>query len=236
MTWTMRRAGWDTETTGVLVSEDRIVTAAVVFTGGGKPDQTFTWLLNSGRPSHPKAIETHGITDEQQVAEGQDPKVALDDIASKLVAALDWGMPLVGFNVPFDWSMLDRDLARNGLPSMAERLIRPLTGLVDALLLDRVVDKYRKGSRQLTAVSAHYGVVLENAHTADADAWAALRVADQIMARFPVPAAMDAADLFAAQVGWYRAWAEGIEAYKRKSDPNVVIPREWPLTPAGGTP
>jgi DNA polymerase-3 subunit epsilon len=231
MTWTMRRAGWDTETTGTT-ADDRIVTAAVVFAGGGKPDLTFTWLINSGKASHPKAVETHGITDERQVAEGQDPKVALDDIASKLVAALDYGMPVAGFNVPFDWSMLDRDLARNGLPSMAERLTRPLTGLVDGLLLDRVVDKYRSGPRNLTAACAHYGVVLENAHTADADAWAALRVTDRIVERYPLVREMDAADLFAAQVGWYAAWAEGFEAYKRKTDPTVVIPREWPLTPA----
>lgn len=229
-----RRGAWDTETTGVNVDEDRIVTAAIVFTGGGRPDQTFTWLINSGRPSHPKAIATHGVTDEQQFAEGQDPKVALDGIANTLAKALDWGMPVAGFNVPFDWSMLDRDLARNGLPSMAERLTQPLTGLVDGLLLDRVADKYRPGPRTLTAACAHYGVALENAHTADADAWAALRVTDRIVELNPRLAEMPAADLFAAQVGWYAAWAEGFEAYRRKADPAAVIPREWPLTPAGG--
>lgn len=237
MTWTMRRAGWDTETTGTDVEEDRIVTAALVFTGGGKDDSTLNWTINSGRRSHPKAIEKHGVTDERQAAEGQDPKAALDDIASKLAAALDWGMPVVGFNVPFDWTILDRDLARNGLPSMAERLSRPLTGLVDALLLDRVVDKFRSGSRTLESVAAHYKVGLVNAHTADADAWAALRVADRVV-EHPRIVDLTAAELFAAQVGWYREWAAGFEAYKRRSLPGFTVARDWPLTQPtlGGTP
>lgn len=234
MTWTMRRAAWDTETTGINVEEDRIVTAAVVFTGGDKPDQTFTWLINSGRPSHPKAIETHGVTDEQQVAEGQDPKLALDALAARLATALDHGMPVAGYNTPFDWTILDRELARNGLHSVTARLQRPLVGLVDALIIDRTVDKYRKGPRTLTAACAHYGVQLDNAHTADADAWAALRVTDRIVELYPLIREMDPADLFAAQADWYRQWAESFEAYKRKSEPETVIPRDWPLTPAGG--
>ncbi|MFC1420805.1 exonuclease domain-containing protein [Streptacidiphilus cavernicola] len=236
MTWTTRRAAWDTETTGIDADEDHIVTAALVVTGGGQPDLTLTWLINSGKPSHPKAIETHGITDEQQVAEGQDPKVALDDLATKLGEALDWGMSVAGFNVPFDWTILDRDLARNGLPSMAERLSRPLTGLVDGLLLDRTLDKYRPGSRKLEAVAAHYGVVLKNAHTADADARAALGVVDRIFGLYPQAGATSSADLFAAQVGWYAIWAEGFEAHRRKSEPDFSIAREWPLTPAGSAP
>lgn len=234
MTWDMRRMAWDTETTGVDVEQDRIVTAALVFTGGGRPDSTLAWLVNSGRPSHPKAVETHGVTDEQQVAEGQDPKAALDDIAATLASSLDWGMPVTGFNVPFDWTILDRDLARNGLPSMAERLTQPLVGLVDALLLDRVVDRYRPGSRTLGSVASHYGVELVNAHSADGDAWAALRIADRITELYPLIGAMGSEDLFTAQVGWYRQWADGFEAYKRRSNPMFAVPREWPLFPAGG--
>jgi DNA polymerase-3 subunit epsilon len=231
----MRRAGWDTETTGLDIEADRIVTAAVVFTGGGQPDKTFTWLISPGIPSHPKAIETHGITDERAATEGQDPKTALDDLAGKLAAALDWGMPTVGFNVPFDWSILDRDLARNGLPSMAERLARPLVGLVDGLVIDKTLDRYRKGSRKLDAVAAHYGVELVNAHTADADAWAALRVADRLMDVFPQIAAMQPAELFAAQQRWRRDWAVDFQAHLRKSDASAVVEGAWPLIPAGAT-
>jgi DNA polymerase-3 subunit epsilon len=235
MSWTMRRAGWDTETTGLEIETDRIVTAAVVFTGGGQPDKTFTWLINPGMPSHPKAIETHGITDDRAAADGQDPKSALDDLAGKLAAALDYGMPLVGFNVAFDWSILDRDLTRNGLPSMVERLTRPLVGLVDGLVIDKTLDRYRKGSRKLEAVAAHYGVVLEKAHTADADAWAALGVADRLMDAFPQLAAMSAEEMFARQQSWAADIAAGLQSYFRseqageKQDPNAVIDGSWPL-------
>jgi DNA polymerase-3 subunit epsilon len=235
MTWTMRRAGWDTETTGLSIDTDRIVTAAVVFTGGGQPDKTFKYLINPGMPSHPKAIETHGISDEKAATEGVDPKVALDDLAEKLAAALDWGMPLVGFNVAFDWSMLHADLTRNGLRSMAERVSRPLYGLVDSLVIDKAVDRYRSGSRRLDAVCKHYGVTLKNAHTADADAWAALRVAEQIVERYPRVAAMAPAGLFAAQQGWALEQAASLQEYRRsvkageQRDANAVIDGSWPL-------
>ena len=48
--------------------------------------------------------------------------------------------------------------------------------MLDAVVLDRHVDRYRKGSRTLAALCAQYGVTIENAHDASADAMASVGV------------------------------------------------------------
>jgi DNA polymerase III epsilon subunit-like protein len=79
-------------------------------------------LAHQPRRAHPaEATEVHGI-DDAKAAQGADPKEALDDIAENLAAGLRYGMPVVAFNLSFDWTVLARELARYGLPSMPERL------------------------------------------------------------------------------------------------------------------
>jgi DNA polymerase-3 subunit epsilon len=231
----IRKCGFDTETTSADPETAHIVTAALVFTGGNPATQTFNWLINSGVPSEPGALEAHGISNERAAAEGVDPKVALEDLAAKLAKALTWGMPVVAFNLAFDWTVLDRDLARNGLASMADRLTVPPTTLLDPHVIDKTVDKYRKGPRKLKPTCEHYGIALENWHTADADAMAAVLLMDEIAERNPQLAAMSPRELFMAQRGWASDIAAGLQLYFRspkageKQDPNAVIDGSWPL-------
>jgi DNA polymerase-3 subunit epsilon len=235
MTWTMRRAGWDTETTGTDVATDRIVTAAIVVRGGGLPDQTFSWVIDPGVDIPVDASDIHGWTTERVRAQGADPRVALDEFASKLAAALSWGMPLVAFNAAYDWSILDNDLRRHGLTVMDGRLNSlPLT-LVDPYVIDKAVDKYRSGRRKLKPVCELYGITLEDWHTAEADALAALLLAEAIADRYPRVGAMGPAELFKAQQAWAAEQAADLQRYFRsaksgeKQDPNAVIDGSWPL-------
>ncbi|MGW3502875.1 exonuclease domain-containing protein, partial [Streptomyces globisporus] len=72
-------AAFDTETTGVDVEQDRIVSAALVAqdTAGGRVRVT-RWLVNPGVPVPPGATEIHGLTDDhlQRNAEAGDPVAA----------------------------------------------------------------------------------------------------------------------------------------------------------------
>jgi DNA polymerase-3 subunit epsilon len=54
------------------------------------------------------------------------------------------------------------------LPPLQERQFELL--VVDPLVIDKWLDRYRKGSRKLEAICAHYGAVLDEAHDADFDA------------------------------------------------------------------
>lgn len=227
-----RRAGWDTETTSTNPVEARIVTAAIVGRGGASPDRVQTWLINPGIPIPPETTRIHGIDDAKAQAEGQDPKTALEDLAETMARAIDYGMPLVAFNTAYDWSVLHYELLRHGLRTMDDRLGRPPYSLVDPLVLDKQADRYRKGSRKLRAVAAHYDVHLENWHEAKADAIAALGIADALYSRHPRLDAYDPQRLYLAQQSWREEQQTGLQAHFRKTDPNAYCAPEWPLVPA----
>ncbi|MET7321475.1 exonuclease domain-containing protein [Streptomyces sp. NPDC005549] len=230
----VRRLAWDTETTGPNPVEDRIVTAAIVVRGGGRDDRVFSWLINPGVPIPAEAAEVHGITDEMVQADGQDPKTALDEIATNLARAIEWGMPVVAFNQSFDWSILHHDLVRNGLPTVEERVgLAPLP-LIDPHVIDRqCIERLRgKGMRKLKPTAERYGVQLDDWHTAEADALAALLIAEAQFERYPRLADMGPVQLFAAQRAWRAEQQASLQEYLRKSDPEASCDLEWPLIPA----
>ncbi|MFF7949079.1 exonuclease domain-containing protein [Streptomyces griseorubiginosus] len=237
----IRKIGFDTESTGVDPVEDRIVTAALVVRGGGKPDTKFSYLINPKVPIPPAATEIHGI-DDAKAAEGADPKEALDDIADRLAAGLRYGMPVVAFNLSFDWSLLHYELIRNGLPTMADRLpgLRTLP-LIDSHVIDKQVDKYVKGAgqRKLQPTAKRYGVELEDWHEAAADATAALLIAEKQFATHKYLAAMGPERLFTEQQKWRASQQAGLQEWFRTKateeqggDPTKVIDGSWPLIPA----
>lgn len=240
----VRKAAWDTETTGPNPLEDRIVTAAFLVRGGGREDRVFTWLINPGVPIPAEASEVHGITDAMVQADGQDPKTALDEIATNLVRATEWGMPIIAFNHSFDWSILHHDLVRNGLPTVEERVgLRPLP-LLDPHVIDKqCVQRLRgSGQRKLKPTSERYGVQLTDWHTAEADALAALLITEAQFARYPQLNNMGPADLFAAQQAWRAEQQAGLQQWFRTKaspeqggDPRKVIDGSWPLIPAQRT-
>ncbi|WP_244205281.1 exonuclease domain-containing protein [Streptomyces bobili] len=237
----IRRLAWDTETTGPNPLEDRIVTAAIVVRGGGRDDRLFSWLINPGVPIPAEASEVHGITDAMVQADGQDPKTALDEIATNLVRAIEWGMPIVAFNQSFDWSILYYDLLRNGLPTVEQRVGLNTLPLLDPHVIDKQVDKYVKGSgmRKLKPTAERYGVELEDWHTAEADALAALLIAEAQFERHPRLNNMGPQQLFAAQKSWRAEQQAGLQKWFRTrataeqgGDPAKVIDGSWPLIPA----
>jgi hypothetical protein len=115
--------GFDTETTGVDFVTDRIVTAAVIFRDGADGAVSArTWLIDPGIEIPERATAVHGITTEMAREQGADPVVALGEIAALLAAALANGSPIVAFNAGYDLGILDAELARHGLPSLARRI------------------------------------------------------------------------------------------------------------------
>lgn len=236
-----RRCGWDTETTGPDPTTARIVTAALIVRGGGRDDLTMSWVINPGMPVPDEAAAIHGYTTARVQAEGQDPATALDEIAGRLADAIGWGMPLVAFNTSFDWTVLHYDLLRNGLPTIAERVgLHPLP-LVDPHVIDKQVQQRvrGKGMRKLAPTCERYGVVLEDWHTAEADALAALLIAEaQFDGRYARLAQVwdeGPAALFEAQQRWRADQQAGLAAYfvgRGEYETASDIRQEWPLIPA----
>lgn len=230
--WQRSLVGFDLETTGTDPAESRIVTAALVESVGGVPVRTTRWLLDPGVPIPAEAQAIHGISDELARTRGRPPRAAVEEIAAALCARLADGCPVVAFNAPFDLSLLDAELRRYGRPGLAERLVgRQVVPVLDALLIDRVVDRFRKGSRTLQRVCEVYGVELADAHDAASDALAAVRVAVALGERYPREVGeLTLAALHEQQVGWYREWAEDLQAWlRRDKDPMAVVDSRWPM-------
>ena len=220
-------ASYDCETTGVDPESDRIVSAALI-----QPDGSVVkWLAAVEVDIPAEAENVHKISTEHARKYGAPPAFVVGEIATALAKHLADGAPLVVMNAPFDLTMLDRECSRYGVPTVADRIGRPVGPVVDPLAMDRAVDKWRKGSRSLETLAKVYGVPLVGAHEAEADAQAALGVALAIAKKHRA-VRLDAETLHRAEAIWYRQWAAGYEAHKRKTDPTVVIDGSWPVRPA----
>lgn len=227
--------GFDLESTGVDVENDRIVTAAIVDIRPGEATRTRTWILNCGVPIPAEATAVHGISTEQARAEGQHPSVALEEIALELTVALASGTPLIAFNGSFDLSMTDQELLRYKLGGFEERLgsYDAVAPVLDPHVIDKHVDKFRKGKRTLTATCEAYGVALDNAHAADADAIAACRLMFKLASKYDLPGQFySLQDVHDAQVEWRFEQAVSLAAYFRKQGENEKadsVDGSWPL-------
>jgi DNA polymerase-3 subunit epsilon len=165
--------------------------------------------------------------------DGIHPSVALDEISLELETALASGIPLVIMNASYDLTLLDRELSRYKLGGLGERLggydaIRPV---LDPMVLDREVDKYRKGKRTLEALCQHYKVKIDGAHDAAADAIASCRVLWRIAQQYQRSiGGVDVQTLHDWQVGWHAERQSDFAAYRvRQGQPADDISTEWPI-------
>ncbi|MEV6106702.1 3'-5' exonuclease [Streptomyces sp. NPDC051940] len=226
-----RLIGFDLETTGTDPRTARIVTAAVVEAVAGTPTRRREWLANPGVPIPEETVAIHGISDARAGAEGRPAAEVADEVADELARAWRTGAPVVAYNASFDLSLLAAELGRHGLPSLAERMAGGEPGpVIDPLTIDRAVDRYRKGKRTLEAVCVEYGVVLDSAHDAGADALAAVQVAHALAERHEQVGRATAWELHRWQVTWYADWAAGYRHWLRSQGrPGDDIDAIWPL-------
>ncbi|MFI5525028.1 exonuclease domain-containing protein [Streptomyces platensis] len=265
MTWhTNRLLSFDTETTGVDVNNDRIVTAAAIAVGGDQPTEPHTWLAHPGVDIPAEAAAIHGITTEVAHTKGMPAEQAIDGLTAVLAAHLNRGVPIVGHNVVYDLTILDRECRRYGLPTLLDRYADPVIWpVIDTRVLDQHVLPFRRrvsetqGARQLITLAQVYGLGWdeEAAHGSEYDAVMAARIAYRIGAiahrpsgerpefvrrartqRFDAVAALDLEGLHHAQIEWAAAQAAGLQEYFRKTDPAAVVEGSWPVIPhqAGG--
>ncbi|MFE9452278.1 3'-5' exonuclease [Streptomyces sp. NPDC006739] len=237
MSWTSRPlVAFDLETTGTDIERDRIVTAAVVAVDpDGRLPEPRTWLLDPGVPIPQQASAIHGISTEHARAHGMRAAPAIEEITSAVAETLNSGTPLVVMNARYDLSLLDRECRRHGIKPLGDRLCGAPSPVIDPLVLDKHVDRYRKGSRNLQALCAHYGVTLDDAHNAVADAVAAARAARSMGVRHAVIGALATADLHHLQIRAAAEQAASLQEYlRRTSDPKATVESAWPVVPYAG--
>lgn len=217
---------FDLETTGVNVETARVVSAHVgVIDESGRILRKRDWLVDPGVEIPEQATAVHGITTERARAEGLPAGIAISEIVAELQRLFTHGTPVVAYNAPYDFSVIDREARRYGVAP----LVSP-SPIIDPLVIDKAVDKFRRGKRTLELTAAFYGVDLADAHDAGADALAAGRVAQAIARAYATELAVEAAELHRLQVTWSREQAEDFQAYiRRVKDPAFTASGVWPL-------
>lgn len=231
---------FDTETTSADPEEARIVSAYLgLLAEDGRILLEKEWIVRpDGWVIPDEAAAIHGISTEEATERGaplEDVLRELCQIMSDQVASLY--APLAGQNLQYDLTLLDREMKRLWPGSSVQEVLG--TGAVlDSLVIDKEIDKYRKGKRILTTMALHYGVGLsaEEAHGARADAVAAGRVI-QAMTRHPkggVLRALPPRLLHQKQVQWKAEQAASLQHYFRTKggEPDAVVRGEWPYIPA----
>jgi DNA polymerase-3 subunit epsilon len=226
-------AAFDTETTGVDVETDRIVSAALVVQDAeGLRPRVTRWLVNPGVPVPESATRVHGLTEEHLQRYGRWPAPVMYEMAQALAEQARAGRPLVVMNAPFDLTLLDRELRRHRASSLARWLERTPLHVLDPRVLDKHLDRYRKGRRTLTDLCEHYGVPLEGAHDAAADAQAALEVVRAVGQRFAGRLErLSPAELHTLQAVWHAGQARGLQAWFALNGNEEPVDPAWPLRP-----
>ena len=216
---------FDLETTGIDVETSRIVSAHVgVIDADGNVVEERAWLADPGVEIPAQASAVHGITTERARAEGRPAAEVVAEIVGALEDLVARGLAITIYNAPYDLSLLHHEAVRHGVTPLHEPV-----PIIDPLVLDRAVDKYRKGKRTLEAAAAFYGVALTDAHDAGADAVAAGRIAQALAGRYGAQLAISGADLHALQVGWCAEQSASFQDYMRRTkDPAFTSSGAWP--------
>lgn len=225
-TWAQRLAVFDLETTGIDVATSRIVTANIsVIDERGKREIRTDWLVNPGIDIPSQATAVHGISTERAISEGSSPAVVIVEIIDTLKRLLEEGLPLVVYNAPYDLTLLRHEAQRYGIAALSEP--QPI---IDPLVIDKALDRYRKGKRTLEATALHYEVELHDAHDAGSDALAAGRIAQALARRYPTELKLSAAELHDKQASWFSEQAQSFQEYMRRTkDPTFQAKTLWPV-------
>ncbi|WGD34026.1 3'-5' exonuclease [Olleya sp. YS] len=153
---------FDLETTGVNITNDRVVEISIlkVFPNGNKESKT--WLVNPEMPIPPVVSAIHGITDDRVANEP-----TFKELASEINTMIK-DADLAGFNSNrFDIPLLAEEMLRAGIDfDMKSRV---------AVDVQTIFHKMEQ--RTLSAAYKFYcDKSLENAHTAEADTLATYEV------------------------------------------------------------
>ncbi len=147
----------DTETTGLDVARDRVISIGALRLVGGRLYRTtsFDRLVNPGTTIPPRSTAIHGITDSMvaDAASFAEVYAALENVRA--------GTVVVGHQIAFDLAMLREECARNSCSWVEPRSL-------DTLLLVVSLLPGLSGA-SLDAVAGELGVSIHGRHTALGD-------------------------------------------------------------------
>lgn len=179
-------AGCDTETNDKNPETARLLEICFALRTPGRDTDVRTTLVDPGDDVEipEDATRVNGLTLERVRAEGKPVVEVLDLWLGDIALAARAGLPLVIQNAPYDLTVLDREARRNGVPTLDDRLDGVPLYVLDPLVLDKRLIKYRRrvsqeqGARCLKTLAQVYGIDWDDAraHGAEFDTLTAGRV------------------------------------------------------------
>ncbi len=213
----------DSETTGLDVTSDRIITLCIGLSERIGEWMPVTWRINPGVPIPAESTAVHGITN-ADVAGWEPPAPALKRIWMRLADAAEAGTPLVIHNAPFDLSIIENEMRRHLGRGLPDGLV-----VLDCLCLYRRFD-WTTGGRSLTKLADRHGITFP-AHDAEADALAALRLLHILGGMNDALPLIEPAALHDAQGRWWFAQQDAAEAKALGNGSPFTRQNHWPLIP-----
>lgn len=222
--WARRLCVFDLETTGLDLTTSRIVTAcvAIIDARGELEAEPLELLVNPGIEIPAAAAAVHGISTEHAREHGIEPEIAITKLIHSLSEAISNEIPLLAFNAPYDFTILMNEANRHLVQGF-----EPVP-VIDPLVLDRKVNKFRKGKRNLGVLTADYGVKLTDAHNSTADAIAAGRLAQAMARKYP-ELNLPAIELHNLQKIWSDEQSLDFAKFMKSQRPDFEPELGWPI-------
>lgn len=145
------------------------------------------------------------------------------DVVAELAAVFAEGRALTIYNASYDLSLL---------AAQAPAFEIGAGIVIDPFVLHKRYGRQLTGSgrRKLGAVCDLYGVRLDDAHDAAADALATARLAWKLPRVYPALAELTGPEVMAAQARWYREDAhQVIASLRHRQRPHDHVRAEWPI-------
>lgn len=221
----MKLITFDTETTGVDVNNDRILTCFMRAKDGEEVVFERNWVIDPGVEVPVEAAEVHGMSTEWIREHGRkDADEAILEIWEHLEHYGYKGFVVVGYNSSFDLAMLESEAIRYYQSSLFKH---EGSRFLDPIILSRRFDKYRKGGHKLVDIARAHGfkVEEEKAHAADYDVemteFLVPKMLNLAWKKMPKERAGLTPDEFVTklqvwQAEWKSEWASGLTQYKAK--------------------
>lgn len=225
-------AALDIETTGLDGADNGIVQYSIGIAKEPGAWQGRSVLVDPGRDIPAEATKIHHITTEQARSEGIPERQALDRITTTLEDLSVMGIPLVVFNAVFDLNFILRRV------QVLEGADLTYGTVLDPLVIDRGIDRFRRGKRNLAALCQHYGFEPdpETAHDAAGDARTALRLlwhqmTSPIVAEHFGNTLPSLDDLMVLQRGWYAEHTRHMAEWRARNGEEFQEPDlSWPIS------
>ena len=154
----------DIETTGLDLKKDQIISIAAY-----KNDSSLYYLIQPNNISLSEDIsKLTGLTDKALQIQGISLKLAL----AKLREFVE-DLPIVGYNISFDLSFIERAINYNNVPKLSNNIIDLMPVIKKKY---KFLDNYR-----LSTVLNNFDILNEHPHRADSDAQATFKLAKQLI-------------------------------------------------------